>query len=52
MIVIPQGVKHKTKADVEAAEEGVVTKAVKAVKEKLTGTAPAKPKRNPAAKRP
>lgn len=37
------GVKHKTKADAEAAEEGVATKAVKAVKEKLTGAAVAKP---------
>jgi mannose-6-phosphate isomerase-like protein (cupin superfamily) len=44
------GVKHKTKADAEAAEEGVVAKAVKAVKEKLTGSAPAKPKRKPTAK--
>lgn len=45
------GVKHKTKADAEAAEEGVVTKAVKAVKEKLTDLAPAKAKRKPTAKR-
>jgi mannose-6-phosphate isomerase-like protein (cupin superfamily) len=44
------GVRHKTKADAEAAEEGVVTKAVKAVKEKLTGAAPVTPKRKPAAK--
>lgn len=45
------GVKHKTKADAEAAEEGVVIKIVKAAKEKLTGATPAKPKRKPAAKR-
>jgi mannose-6-phosphate isomerase-like protein (cupin superfamily) len=45
------GVKHKTKADAEAAEEGVVTKIVKAAKEKLTGATPAKPKRKAAAKR-
>lgn len=45
------GVKHKTKADAEAAEEGVVTKIVKVAEEKLTGAAPAKPKRKPAAKR-
>lgn len=45
------GVKHKTKADAEAAEEGVVTKIVKAAKGKLTGATPAKPKRKPAAKR-
>lgn len=45
------GVKHKTKADAEAAEEGLVTKAIKAVSEKLTDLAPAKPKRKQAAKR-
>lgn len=28
----PAGVKHKTKAEAEAAEEGVISKAVKAVK--------------------
>ena len=39
------GVKHKTKAEAEAAEGGVVTKAVKAVKKTLRGRAPAKPKR-------
>jgi len=36
------GVKHKTKADAEAAEEGVVSKAVKAVKQTLSDLAPAK----------
>lgn len=40
------GVKHKTKADAEAAEESVVTKAVKAVKKTLTGREPAKPKKS------
>ncbi|WP_303759010.1 cupin domain-containing protein [Sphingobium yanoikuyae] len=45
------GVKHKTKADAEAAEEGVVTKIVKVAKEKLTRAASAKPKHEPAAKR-
>jgi mannose-6-phosphate isomerase-like protein (cupin superfamily) len=45
------GIKHKTKADAEAAAEGVVTKAVKAVKQKLTDLAPAKPKRTANAKR-
>jgi mannose-6-phosphate isomerase-like protein (cupin superfamily) len=39
------GVKHKTKADAQAAEESMVTKAVKAVKPTLTDLAPAKPKR-------
>jgi mannose-6-phosphate isomerase-like protein (cupin superfamily) len=39
------GVKHKTKAEAEAAEESVVTKAVKAVKKTLSGRAPAKPVR-------
>ena len=37
------GVKHKTKAEAEAAEESVVTKAVKVVKKTLSGRAPAKP---------
>lgn len=45
------GVKHRTKADAEAAEEGVVTKVVKAVKEKLTASTSDKPKRKPAGKR-
>src|ERR1700761_7386620 len=38
------GVKHKTKAEAEAAEEGVLSKAVKAVKQKVTDLAAAKPK--------
>jgi mannose-6-phosphate isomerase-like protein (cupin superfamily) len=45
------GVKHKTKEDAEAAEEGLVTKAVKAVKEKLVGLPPAKAARKPRSKR-
>lgn len=44
------GVKHRTKAAAEAAEEGLVTKAVKAVKETLVGRAPAKRGRKPKVK--
>lgn len=44
------GVKHKTKAGAEAAEEGVVSKAVKAVKEAVGGLTPAKAKPKPTAK--
>jgi mannose-6-phosphate isomerase-like protein (cupin superfamily) len=36
------GIKHKTKADAEAAEEGIVSKAVKAVKQAVTDLAPAR----------
>ena len=39
------GIKHKTKADAEAAEEGVVTKAVKAVKKTIGELAPRQPAR-------
>ncbi len=45
------GIKHKTKADAEAAEEGIVSKAVKAVKQTITDLAPAKPARKAKAKR-
>ena len=45
------GVRHRTKAAAEAAEEGVVTKAVKAIKEKIGGKpASSKASRKPAAK--
>lgn len=40
------GVKHRTKAAAEAAEEGVVTKAAKKVKKALGVRAPAKSARN------
>ena len=48
------GVKHKTKAEAEAAEQSAVTKAVKAVKavkKTLSGRAPAKPVRKTRKKR-
>ncbi len=45
------GVKHKTKADAEAAEEGVISKAVKTVKQKLSDLPPAKSPRTGKGKR-
>lgn len=45
------GVKHRTKAEAEAAEEGAVAKVIKAAKDKLSDFAPAKQKRKSAAKR-
>lgn len=39
------GIRHKTKADAEAAEESVVTKAVKAVKKTIGDLAPRQPAR-------
>ena len=44
------GIKHKTKAEAEAAEEGVVSRAVKAVRKKIDDFAPSKSGRKAKAK--